>query len=198
MIDEGYIKFKANWTKGAPLPANELKEINYWRQEMYRRQLIGAYPNGIGYGNISQRWKQEQILISGSATGNFEKLNELHYALVKEVDLTKNELYCTGPIIASSESMSHAVIYQTCPEVHGVIHIHHLELWQRLMHQVPTTDRRATYGTPEMANSIIRLLAETHLRREKIFVMEGHREGVFAFGKDLEEAAAVIMRHYNT
>ena len=194
MTDEGYIKFQADWQKALPLPMEYLTGLNHWRDEMYRHGLIGAYPDGIGFGNISQRWDSEgQFVITGSATGNLRKLDTQHYALVTDFDLGKNALTCRGPIMASSESMSHAVIYQECPEVNGVIHIHHLAVWKKLLHEIPTTDSDATYGTPEMAHSIIRLLQETDLRKRKIFVMEGHREGVFAFGETLGEAAKVIL-----
>lgn len=194
IIDEGYIKFQANWQRTTPFPITNFKNLQIWRNQMYNHQLIGAYPNGIGFGNISERiGNSNQFYISGSATGNFPKLTNEHYAKVISFDLQKNSLNCTGPIIASSESMSHAVIYQQCPWVNGVIHIHHLELWKKLLHQIPTTDQTAAYGTPEMAFSIIDLLKNTNLAEVKIFVMEGHEEGVFAFGKDLAKAGKVIF-----
>ena len=192
-MNEGYIKFQPTWKKKPPTPVN-LQNLRYWRDQMYAHQLIGAYPNGIGFGNISQRIRgTNQFFISGSATGNWVHLTNEHFAKVEAFDLTKNTLTCSGPIIASSESMSHAVIYQECSEVQAVIHIHHLELWQKLLHRVPTTDQSAAYGTPEMAFSIIDLLKKTELPTLKIFVMEGHEEGIFAFGKTLEEASRVIF-----
>lgn len=195
-LDEGYIKFKPNWTPAPPLPESAVFNLNYWRSKMYALRLIGAYDNGIGFGNISERMSaQGEFLISGTATGNFEQLTAAHYALVRAVDIEQNSLDCEGMILASSESMSHAVLYRECPEVHGVIHAHHLQLWQHLLHRVPTTDRSATYGTPEMAKSIIQLLKETPLRSQRIFVMEGHEEGIFAFGESLEAAAAVLVKH---
>lgn len=197
-MDEGYIKFQANWTKTPPLPEEELRELNRWRNRMYDLKLIGAYDDGVGYGNISRRWDADgRFIISGSATGNLEKLGPEHYSLVTAVDIDQNRLTCRGPVIASSESMSHAVIYQECPEVNAVIHIHHLGIWKTLLHKVPTTYREATYGSPEMARSIIRLLRETELRATKIFVMEGHREGVFTFGETLDEAGETARRLLN-
>jgi ribulose-5-phosphate 4-epimerase/fuculose-1-phosphate aldolase len=191
--EEGYIKFQAQWNKTAPLPWAALAELDHWRNRMYEAGLIGAYPDGIGFGNISRRWKAtDQFMISGSATGNHQQLNANHYALVTGVDIDRNSLQCEGPILASSESMSHAVIYRACPEVQAVIHVHHLQMWEDLLHQVPTTDASATYGSPEMAYSIIKLLHDTDLRSSRLFVMEGHREGIFAFGTSLEEAAQVI------
>ena len=192
-IDEGYIKFTPVWKRSAPLPEAVIEDLNKARQELYDCNLIGAYPNGIGFGNISQRIKgTTQFYISGSATGNYAKLTGAHYSKVRSFDLEKNSLTCSGPIVASSESMSHAVIYQVCDWVNAVIHVHHLEYWQKLLHQVPTTDRSATYGSPEMAFSIIDLLKTTNLPETKLFVMEGHREGIFAFGKNLEEAVRII------
>lgn len=196
LSDEGYIKFRADWQQTPPLDWELLADLDHWRNEMYRSGLIGAYPDGIGYGNISRRWGEtDQFVISGSATGNYARLDASHYSVVTAVDIDANQLSCRGPIIASSESMSHAVIYRECPEIHGVIHIHNLSLWERLLHQVPTTDSEATYGSPEMAYSIIQLLQDTDLPERRIFVMEGHREGVFAFGEDLEQAAAVIRKY---
>ncbi len=194
MIDEGYIKFNPVWTQTEPLPWDRLENLNYWRDVMYEHQFIGAYDNGIGFGNISLRWEDtDQFVISGSATGNFPKLNGQHYSLVTDVDIAKNTLHCQGPIVASSESMSHAVIYQECPWVNAVIHVHHLEYWQKLLHKLPTTPESVSYGSPEMAQSIVKLLRETNLQNGKLFVMAGHEEGLFAFGETLSAAAAILL-----
>ncbi len=193
-MDEGYIKFNVVWEKAEALMQGQLKELIHWRQEMYQHGLIGAYGNGIGFGNISQREGQRNsFYISGSATGLVEKLTAAHFTTVTGFDIEKNEVRCAGPIIASSESMSHAVIYNECPEVNAIIHAHHLGLWTYLLDQVPTTDEKATYGSPEMALSIIDLLKKTQLRKEKIFVMKGHPEGIFVFGETLREAAEILL-----
>lgn len=195
-MDEGYIKFRADWQKGAAFSAAELADLNQWRNRLYALGLLGAYSDGIGFGNISQRWNDsEQFLISGSATGNFTQLEPEHYTLVTQVELDQNLLHCHGPIIASSESMSHAAVYLGCPWVNAVFHVHHREMWERLLHKVPTTATGVTYGTPEMAYSILQLLHETDLPRQRIFVMEGHPEGIFSFGATLAEAGEVLLKH---
>lgn len=151
------------------------------------------YKNGIGYGNISIRVGDEnKFLITGSATGGIAQLSAEHLAMVDQVKAPQNELWCSGPIVASSESMSHAAIYDQLPWVGGVIHIHHLAFWQAALHQVPTTAADAAYGTPAMVASIHNLLKRTALPSSKLFVMEGHEEGVFAFGHDLAEAFQVL------
>lgn len=189
MIDEGYIKFEIHWDKTLPLKIPHLETLIHWRQQCYAQDLIGAYDNGIGFGNISVRKDQsEQFYISGSATGNEKVLSNQHFALVTKVDAPRNQLWCEGAIVASSESMSHAIIYEKLPWVNAVIHAHDLVMWQRLLHQVPTTAADAPYGSPEMVASIAALMDTTNLPEQQIFVMEGHEEGIFVFGKTLEDA----------
>jgi ribulose-5-phosphate 4-epimerase/fuculose-1-phosphate aldolase len=192
--DEGYIKFETNWQPKPPISGHDLTAIIHWRQEMYRHGLIGAYPDGTGFGNISRRWDADgRFVISGSATGHYPTLTANHFTLVTDFDLMKNTVACEGPVVASSESMSHAVIYRECPEVAGIIHVHHLRLWEWLMENAAATSATAAYGTPEMAASILRLLHETDLRQQKILAMAGHREGVFAFGETLDVAGILIL-----
>lgn len=193
--DEGYVKFQAVWEQAAPLPAPKLAELSHCRDEMHRLHLIGVYENGIGFGNISQRSNGSQFIITGTATGQLPTLTAAHFTTVTDFDIEKNTVHCCGPVLASSEAMSHAVIYRECPEVQGVIHVHNAGLWERLLYQVPTTADGATYGSPEMANSIINLLKISDLRQQKIFVMRNHPEGIFVFGVSLAQASAVLMHH---
>jgi L-ribulose-5-phosphate 4-epimerase len=196
-MDEGYIKFKAVWKKTSPLLPSQIQNINHWRQEMYKHQLIGAYEDGIGFGNISERLADSNhFIISGSATGNFQTLTNEHYSTVTEADIDKNTLYCKGSIVASSESMSHAVIFQSLNWVNGVIHIHNENLWKELLYEIPTTPADVAYGTPEMAAAIIDLIENTNLSELRIFAMAGHREGIFAFGEHLEAAAEVLLKYF--
>ncbi len=192
-MDEGYIKFKALWEKMPPPTAAELCDLPFWRDKLHRLGLIGVYENGIGYGNISRRLNEKgQFLITGSATGHLTSLAPAHFTKVLGFAIDENTVQCAGPIIASSESMSHAVVYQACPWANGVTHVHHAPLWEYLLEKVPTTDKAATYGSPEMARSIIDLFQKTDLAAQKIFVMEGHAEGIFAFGQNLQEAFSIL------
>ncbi|HHP7242044.1 MAG TPA: class II aldolase/adducin family protein [Cyclobacteriaceae bacterium] len=196
-MDEGYIKFICHWTNGASLPRERLRGLIYWRNVLYEKQLIGAYPSGIGFGNISVRYQKDQFIISGSATGNLEKLNEQHFSLVSDFDISKNELHCFGPIKASSESMSHGTIYRLDDSFNAVMHIHNPALWNRLLYHVPTTKANVPYGTPEMAREIERLFREENLSDRKIITMAGHEEGIFTMGADLDEAGNVLLGYFN-
>lgn len=192
-MDEGYIKFNCSWIPSNDVPSDKVAELNVWRGIMYKKGLIGMYPDGIGFGNISIRCDEKTFLISGTATGGLATLNESHYALVTHYDLGTNSITCVGSLKASSESLTHALIYECSPETNAVIHIHNLDLWNRLFHQVPTSSENISYGTPEMANEIKRLFKETTLSAEKILVMGGHREGIISFGKHLDEAGSILM-----
>jgi hypothetical protein len=66
-------------------------------------------------------------------------------------------------------------------------------VWLALLNQAPTTSKSAKYGTPEMAFEILRLFANRDLHRRKVLVMSGHDAGIVTFGKDLEEAFAVLI-----
>lgn len=192
-LDEGYIKFKAYWDKTSPFANEVIQELNAWRQRLYDVNLLGAYPDGIGFGNVSLRKTGNQFYISGSTTGNFKTLTNEHYALVTDFDLDQNEVHCSGPIIASSESPSHASLYQSVPEVNAVFHVHHFELWKKTLDEIPTTDKSAPYGCPEMSHEIMRLIKESDVLEHKVFAMGGHREGLIAFGRTLDEAGETIL-----
>jgi ribulose-5-phosphate 4-epimerase/fuculose-1-phosphate aldolase len=192
-MDEGYIKFNCNWIPSNDIPSDKVAELNVWRDILYQKGLIGMYPDGIGFGNISMRCDEKTFLISGTATGGLATLNESHYSMVTGYNLSTNSVICAGPLKASSESLTHALIYECSAATNAVIHIHNFELWNRLLHHVPTSNENVSYGTPEMANEIKRLFGETTVSKEKIIVMGGHREGIISFGKDPEEAGNILL-----
>ena len=193
MKDEGYIKFNCTWIEEELPDKNIIDELNTWRQKLFNKQLIGAYADGIGYGNISCRLADDSFLITGTATGNISRLTDRHYTRVSGFDLVNNTITCHGPIKASSESLTHAIIYASLPDVNAVVHIHNHELWQKLLNKVPTTNPQVAYGTPEMAFEISRLLKSTKPSDEKFLVMAGHEDGLISFGSNLAEAAGEFL-----
>lgn len=196
MNQEGTIKFKARWKETEAFPAVILEEMIASRQQMFARGYIGEYAPGLGYGNISMRYGEgAQFLISGAKTGRLAEALPEHFTHITEVYPRRNEVYCRGPVIASSETMSHAMIYQCEPSAQIAIHLHAAQAWERLLHQVPTTDASAEYGSPEMSASIEQLFQTTNLRDKKIFVMEGHPEGIFVFGRSFAEASAILKQY---
>lgn len=195
-MTEGYIKFNCNWMqKEFPLKKEVYEELEIVRTKLRDLGLIGMYPDGIGFGNISVKTDDSKsFIVTGSATGHFEKLNQSHYALVSGYDFEKNSISCSGLTKASAESLTHAAVYESLPEVGAVVHVHCMWLWEKLMNDCPTTSAEIEYGTPEMAYAVGKLASEIN---EKIIVMGGHREGILAFGSNLTEATNEIINIYN-
>ncbi|GET32881.1 hypothetical protein PbJCM13498_17440 [Prolixibacter bellariivorans] len=193
--EEGYIKFNCHWNQQTVnFPPKAIEQLNHWRSKLYQQQLIGIYPDGIGFGNISVRLnKDNQFIVTGSATGQLVETTMEHYARVDSFRIDTNEVWCTGQVRASSESLSHAIVYQTLREVNAVVHVHDIKRWEKWKNVLPTTAETTAYGTPEMAMEISRLLAVPENREKGILIMGGHREGMLAFGKSLEEACGILL-----
>ena len=199
MIDEGYIKYQCYWHSEKAIAESDIIELNHWRNQLYQLGLIGEYDNGIGFGNLSIRLdNSEQLIISGTQTGGIAKLSTQHYTKVTDYDWHKNYVTCRGLIKASSETLTHTAIYAAEPQVNAVVHVHQAKLWHQLLDRVPTTNPDCAYGTPEMAEEIIRLCQQQQTQQQKIIVMSGHEEGILTFGHDLAEANEVLLNHFST
>ncbi len=197
MEKEGVIKYHCHWIKHKLIYFESFEYLNDWRNCLYNKGLIGVNAEGIGYGNISIRFYQNQFIISGSGTGNIELLSKEHYSLVKNYNIKKNSLTALGPLKASSESLTHAAVYQSDSSVNAVIHVHHFGLWKKYLNLLPTSNPSVEYGTPAMANEIKNLLINTDLPVKKIMIMGGHQEGILTFGNDLDEAGQVLLDYFN-
>ena len=196
MIDEGYIKFDSHWRNTGPLDNAEIESLNRWRRPIYDAGLIGQYEeHGIGFGNLSVRATaaQRQFIISGSQTGHLPDLGAEHYALVEGYDIDRNRVYSIGAREASSESMTHAAIYELDPEIGAVVHVHSEAMWAGLKGSAATTDAEVAFGTPEMAREFHRLFKETDFPKTGIAVMAGHDSGLVSTGSNLQEAAERIL-----
>ena len=195
MIDEGYIKFDSMWQTSAPLDNPEIDDLIKWRRPLYAAGLIGHYSDiNIGYGNLSQRTNVAgQFVISGTQTGHQADLGNEHFALVTAYDIERNIVHCTGAAEASSESMTHAAIYELDAKIRAVVHVHSDELWLALKDSLPTTDDSVEYGTPQMAQEFCRLFSNTDFPDTGLAVMAGHDAGLISIGSSVQEAAARVL-----
>ena len=187
MIDDGVIKYKAVHTIREPFNINIFLDLDEARTKLFDLGLIGAYSNGIGYGNVSVRY-QSGCIISGTATGGIRQLGSKGYSNVREYDLNLNTVVTEGPIQASSESMTHCAIYDSNLTVRYVLHVHKMTLWEKLLDQgYPATPRDVEYGTPQMARCISSLIKASQTS-SGLFAMAGHQEGVISYGHTIAEA----------
>jgi L-ribulose-5-phosphate 4-epimerase len=190
-----YIKFICEHAGAEIVPFGGFAELNAYRRKLLQLRLIGVDTNGIGFGNLSIRdGTANNFYITGSATGGLPELTLANCARVVAYDFKRNWLRCVGAAIASSESLTHAAVYESDARAGAVIHCHDSKLWTARLNQAPTSSKAVEYGTPEMAYEVLRLFKLTDVKSRKILVMAGHEGGIVAFGRDLKEAFAVLMR----
>ncbi len=205
MQEEGVIKFDLRFTPADPVSANSLQELNRWRSILWKHKLIGQDPDryeGYGFGNVSQRLApfdaecgKRAFVISGTQTGELEQLDNSHYAAVNSWDTGRNQVVASGPIKPSSESLTHAMIYDLDKELRAVLHVHSPEIWKAAASRnIPLTDASVEYGTPAMAQEVRHLLNETNVRQSGIFAMGGHEDGIVSFGHNVEQAGQALLR----
>jgi ribulose-5-phosphate 4-epimerase/fuculose-1-phosphate aldolase len=185
--DEGVVKYHALHLNGTVPTDPLLHELDKVRTHLFDLGLVGIYPDGIGYGNVSIR-HEAGCIISGTSTGGTRILGPKGYCYVRNFDLKTNMVSTEGPIQASSESMTHCAIYQANPLVQCVLHIHNLALWQQLLDQgYPSTAADIPYGTPKMALDMA-LLVQDLGNSSSLLVMAGHEEGIIAYGETINLA----------
>ena len=173
-----YIKFLCERVAGQIASFGGLAELNAYRRKLLDLHLIGVDPTGVGFGNLSIRdGATENFYITGSATGGIQELALTHCAKVVAWDFERNQVQYEGSVMPSSESLTHAAIYESDATAGAVVHFH-----------------APDYGPTEMAYEIMQLFTRTNAQTRKIVVMAGHEGGILTFGKDLEEAFAVLMR----
>lgn len=190
--DDGYIKFhcehtNAEWnSKELPLTKDLFslfQEVDSFRTKVYEQGFIGIYENGIGFGNLSFRY-HDHFIITASATGGARELGISGYTLVNSVDIAQNTVHSLGPLPASSETMSHASVYQNSSLVNYVLHIHNNMLFNFLKERnALSTPENIAYGTPKMAETIGELVRQHPA--EATIVMRGHEEGILLYGMSI-------------
>jgi L-ribulose-5-phosphate 4-epimerase len=190
-----YIKFARECAAAEIISFDGLAALNACRGKLLGLRLIGVDANGIGFGNLSIR-DGTNFYVTGSATGGIPELSLADCARVVKYDFKNNWLRYEGGAIPSSESLTHAAVYQSDPKAGAVIHCHDTKLWAALLNQVPSSSQGVEYGTADMAREVTRLFEITDVQSRKIFVMAGHEGGIVTFGKDVGEALAVLMRQW--
>lgn len=203
-VKEGVIKYTIQHTPAAPMSASALSELNAWRKILVLLKLIGQDPAryaGYGFGNISMRvapWdaapEARHFVITGTQTGHIADLQPEDFTVVVASQPQQNIIVSEGPAYPSSESLTHGIIYDLDDTARWVMHAHSPEIWRHAQALgIPVTDAAVAYGSPEMANEVVRLFAETDVASRRIFSMGGHEDGIVTFGQTAEEAGAVML-----
>jgi len=205
MQKDGVIKFELVFSAAEPVAMSRLQELNKWRSLLWRHRLIGQDParyEGYGFGNVSQRIEpfdtgcgERVFVISGTQTGELEELDNKHYAIVSVWDAAHNKVIASGPVKPSSESLTHAMIYDLDDEARVVLHVHSPDIWKSAAaRNIPLTGASVEYGTPAMAQEVRRLFNETSVQQSGIFAMGGHEDGIVSFGPGVEQAGQNLLQ----
>jgi ribulose-5-phosphate 4-epimerase/fuculose-1-phosphate aldolase len=199
---EGVIQYHLDFVHKPLDDSFKLDELNVCRTHLYALGLIGQDAGryaGLGFGNISQRaalpGNPDAFLVTGSQTGYLPVLERRHYTLVTQCEPQQNRLQASGETAPSSESMTHAVVYQSLPAVQAIIHVHWPALWQNAAAKgLLVTARDIPYGTPPMAAAVQAIL-RTHNTSTGVLAMLGHEDGILAWGTTLAEAQTSLLRY---
>jgi len=197
---EGVIQFdfELEPAAGPPVGAHVLQTLLAWRTVLRRLELLGQTPGrygGLGYGNLSVRDPERlrEFVITGSQTGVIRDLDETGLCRIRNYDLARFRVSAAGRRPPSSESLSHAMIYDADPDVRWVFHVHSPEIWLRAVSlDIPTTGADVDYGSPAMARAVEGVLA-TNDDRPLVFVTLGHEDGVFACGGTARETGTSLI-----
>jgi polar amino acid transport system ATP-binding protein len=92
--------------------------------------------------------------------------------------------------LASSESLTHCMIYDSDPRLQCVIHIHNEHLWRKYLNVLPTS--HSSYGSVEQAMEVNKLVKAKN--SIKIIIMAGHFEGILVYGETIEIALNTLEK----
>lgn len=205
LVDDGIIKFdRSSFIQIESIEMDEYFALEAWRKRLYALNLIGEYPiEKIGFGNMSLKRdysfirpnSKPQFVITGTQTGKYADLDGKLYTRILDYHLDQNRVVAMGAVDASSETLTHAALYETNAEIQAIFHIHHKRTWNYfLRHQLPHTKKDTPYGTIEMAREAQSLFQGV---ARGIFAMEGHEDGVIAFSTSLDDCAKMILDSYH-
>jgi L-ribulose-5-phosphate 4-epimerase len=205
---EGVIRFEVEHEK-RPLDERLHGEIAgvliAWREVLGRLGLIGrdaARYEGLGYGNASARTGpmgdvgrgRRSFLVTGSQTGGRRDMSLADFCLVESYDVAANRVRSRGLVPPSSESLTHAALYDIAPSARVVLHGHAPEIWQHARSLgIVATAASVLNGTPEMAREVQRLFRESAFSSTGVLAMAGHQDGVLSFGANAAEAGERLV-----
>ncbi len=197
-MEEGYIKFECIWEqRSISIPLIPLTLMNKWRSHLKELDMIGQLESGQGFGNLSFRNPDgEGFFISGNNTGHLDFLEPEDVAFVEKTDLEKNTVWSCGKVKPSSEAINHSVFYQANPTIKSVVHIHCNDIWKKNLNKLATTSLMAGYGTVALAKEIQELIKKQDDSMLPIIIISGHKDGIFAFGRNINIVGETILKAY--
>jgi ribulose-5-phosphate 4-epimerase/fuculose-1-phosphate aldolase len=210
MSDEGVTKFSFERTDVSASVEPVVRDLTEERRELYLRDSIGCNMKRYGacYGNASARVGafgapagRREFIVSGTQTGNIASPGPEHWVRITRYDHAANRVWAAGPCDPSSESLTHAAIYDADLAIRSVMHGHDRHTWLWLLESgAPATAPHIGYGTQAMATAaaaIVRGRRSSTFRYPGVFAMSGHEDGVVAWGDSVKEATRRFIAVYD-
>lgn len=178
------IKFSAVFLVKSPPNDARIAQLAQWGKRFSEAGMVRETE-----GNLSFRTRLGYI-ISGAGVA----LDALTSETVSEVTgvvygLNKTSVYVKGLVVPSSETILHAQIYDECPDVNAIFHVHDMRvLKQAAKLGVPITAVEKQAGTQELAQEALALLKLN--KGIRYFVLKRH--GTVALGSSLDEAGELV------
>jgi hypothetical protein len=149
---------------------------------------------GLAYGNLSIRLTGGGFAVSATQTADKPVPTAADYSRVVSWDCQANHLVAEGPAQPSSESLTHAALYDTDPSIGCVLHCHAPAIWRKCIQLgLASTAAAIPYGTPAMATEVSRIHHDCGLHDRGMIVMGGHQDGVVSFGANLDQAGCLMV-----
>jgi hypothetical protein len=164
-----------------------LTDIKKWCKLFYQYGFAPPYPGGSS-GNLSIRSPRHpgHFIITCSYTDLGNNLKADDFAEVFECIPDTLSIKYSGIRRPSSESFLHNLIYENRPEIEAVFHGHSkLIMDKAILKGFPVTERKAEYGTLDLAESI------TPLINNPIIILKDH--GFLSLAKNCEIAGNQIL-----
>lgn len=204
---EGAIQFQLEHERRALDPAAAeaaVRALAGWRRILRQTALIGRRPDrydGAAYGNLSvlsapaEEGAQAPFHITGTQTSDLEALSAAQLARVEACELERNRVRSSGEVHPSSETLTHAAVYEAAVGAGAVLHVHSREIWTLGAHLgLAATPPAATCGTPQMALEVRQWVSRCGKPTGGLLTMGGHEDGILAWGPDTASAGALLLR----
>lgn len=175
-----------------------LAALSGWRAVLKRLGMLGQDPSrygGLGFGNLSFRDRERpgEFVITASQTAAAPALADEHLVRITHSNPARFWVDACGHQPPSSETLTHAMIYQADITIGWVFHVHCPEIWQQAAQlDLPVTGEQVPYGSTAMVEAVSRLLS-AHQERPVVFATLGHQDGVFACGATADETGSALM-----
>ena len=179
------------------LASDDFATLSAWRWILFELGLLGQSPDrydGYAFGNLSVRPDQEDgFIITASQTSGERELAAQHLVRITHCNLSRFWVEAQGTEPPSSESLTHAMVYQADPRMRCVFHVHSPLIWQsRSVLKLPQTAVDVPYGSSAMVQAVAELM-ETNQSRPLLFATAGHEDGVFACGHNPNECGTLLI-----